>query len=252
MEKISAVIITFNEERNIGRCIDSVTGVADEILVVDSYSTDRTGAICREKGVRFEQHAFEGYIEQKNYAACRAVNDLVLSLDADEALSPELKHQILKVKQQRDCDVYSMNRLTNYCGTWVHHSGWYPDRKIRLFDRRRGHWGGINPHDRYLPDEGTTTAHLAGDILHYSYYSIEEYRAQEIRFAGIAALALHREGKKSGYLKRIYKPVARFIKTYFLKGGFLDGKVGWIIAVMSARGSWMRYSELHRLSKKQS
>lgn len=252
MEKISAVIITFNEERNIGRCIDSVAGVADEILVVDSFSTDQTKTICSEKGARFEVHAFEGHIEQKNYAAGRAIHDLILSLDADEALSDELKQQILKVKQQRACDVYSMNRLTNYCGTWIRHSGWYPDRKIRLFDRRCGRWGGVNPHDRYLPEPDVSIGHLTGDILHYSYYSIEEHRAQIIRFANISANALHKVGKKSGYLKRFYKPAARFIKTYLLRAGFLDGKAGWNIAVMTARASWLRYTELHRLSKNKS
>ncbi|MEZ4917990.1 MAG: glycosyltransferase family 2 protein [Saprospiraceae bacterium] len=130
MHKLSAVIITYNEERNIGRCLDSLEGVADEIVVVDSFSSDQTEAICQAKGARFIPHAFEGHIQQKNYALDQANHALVLSLDADEALSDELRASVLAAKSSLDFSGYFMNRLTNYCGTWVHHSGWYPDRKL--------------------------------------------------------------------------------------------------------------------------
>lgn len=249
MEKISAIILTFNEERNIARCIQSVLGLADEILVVDSFSTDKTADICHEYGVRFVQHRFDGYIEQKNYAAGLATYDLLLSLDADEALSDTLRESVAAVKANRKYDCYSMNRLTNYCGKWIRHSGWYPDVKVRLFDRRKGSWGGVNPHDKFIPSKEATLMHIEGDILHYSYYTIDEHKRQVERFAEIAARSLHEKGVRSGPAKILYKPLARFLKTYFVKGGFLDGREGWIIATLTARASWLRYNNLWKLQK---
>jgi len=249
MEKLSAVILTFNEERNIARCIESVAQVADEILVVDSFSVDRTAAICKELGVRFVQHPFEGYIEQKNYALQQATHKLVLSLDADEALSPELIDSIKGVKTHRKADGYTMNRLTNYCGKWIHHSGWYPDTKLRLLDRSRGKWGGVNPHDKIEMNSGSTVDKLQGDILHYSYYTFEEHRAQIIKFAEISARSLHESGTNSSILKIFYKPVARFLRSYIVKAGFLDGKEGWTIAYMTAWSSYLRYSQLYKIQK---
>lgn len=140
--KLSAVIITYNEEDNIERCLESLEKTADEILVVDSFSSDRTAEICKSKGVEFIQHSFEGHIEQKNYALSRASNDYVLSLDADEALSDKLIQSIRAAKQNWSTNGYSVNRLTNYCGKWIRHCGWYPDKKIRLWDKRKGTWGG--------------------------------------------------------------------------------------------------------------
>src|SRR5436190_10289340 len=129
MRPLSVVVITFNEERNIGRCLASVAAVADDIVVVDSFSTDRTEAIAREHGARFVQHAFEGHIEQKNWAVTQAAHPFILSLDADEAVDDRLLDSIRRGKDQ-NADGYTMNRLTNYCGTWIRHGGWYPDRKL--------------------------------------------------------------------------------------------------------------------------
>ena len=140
MIKLSSVIITFNEERNIGRCIESLAGIADEIVVVDSGSTDDTEAICRSFGVKFIEHTFEGYGEQKNFAVSHCSFEYILSLDADEALSIELKESISALKNKWDKDGYSFNRLTNYCGKWVHYCGWYPDSKLRLFKKNKGKW----------------------------------------------------------------------------------------------------------------
>ena len=136
--KISAVIITYNEERNIGSCLDSVKAVADEIVVVDSYSTDKTQEICSRMNVKFLQHHFEGHIEQKNYAVSCVQYGHVLSLDADEILSEKLKQSIIAAKQNWRFDGYSFNRSTNYCGNWIRHSGWYPDTKLRLWNRTKG------------------------------------------------------------------------------------------------------------------
>src|ERR1041385_5289202 len=130
--QLSVVIITYNEEKNIVRCLDSIREIADDIVVVDSFSTDKTEMICKEKGVRFIQHKFEGHIEQKNWAITQAKFPFVLSLDADEAPDEELKKEILKVKADANYDGYKMNRLTNYCGKWIRHCGWYPDTKLRI------------------------------------------------------------------------------------------------------------------------
>jgi len=249
MIRISVVILTFNEERNIRRCIDSVQAVADEIVVVDSYSSDATISICESMGVKVVQNAFGGYIEQKNFAITCCANQHILSLDADEALSEELIESIKQVKDNWTADGYSMNRLTNYCGSWIYHSGWYPDRKLRLFDRNKASWGGVNPHDKLEMVVGSVTEQLRGDLLHYSYYSVEEHKAQVAKFADIAALAMHKKGSRSDVLKVIYKPIARFMRSYIVKAGFLDGKNGLIIAMQTARGSFLRYSKLLKLQK---
>ncbi len=249
MEKLSVVIITFNEERNLGRCLASVKEVADDVVVVDSFSTDRTEAIAHEHGARFVQHAFEGHIEQKNWAVTQAKFQWVLSLDADEALSAELKGSILDAKQRTDADGFTMNRLTNYCGSWIRHGGWYPDRKLRLWDSRKGRWGGENPHDRYEMDPGSRIIHLAGDLLHYSYHSLADHYKQVEYFTTIAAKQLHARGAKGGLLKRIINPVAKFLGSYFLNLGFLDGAPGFTIARISTYATWLKYDKLRRLRR---
>jgi len=249
MEKISLVIITYNEERNIGRCIDSAGGVADDIVVVDSFSTDKTIEIARSKGARIVQHAFEGHIEQKNFAITQAVYPLILSLDADEALSPELATSIKSVKENRKSDAYLMNRLTNYCGQWIHHSGWYPDKKLRLWDSRKGKWGGMNPHDKFIMQAGSATSRLKGDILHYSYYSVEEHIRQVEKFSFIAARAYFEQKRKGAGILMYLSPVAAFMRQYFLNFGFLDGHYGFTICKNCAREKWLKYKNLLELKK---
>lgn len=190
MHKLSAVIITFNEERNIERCLHSLHGIADEIVVVDSFSKDRTKEICLGFGVKFVEHSFEGHIQQKNWAITQASHQFVLSLDADEALDDELKNSILKAKSNGMKDGYYMNRLTNYCGHWVKHCGWYPDKKLRLWNSQKGAWTGINPHDKYeMHDGDKVTGWLKGNLLHYSYYSVEDHYKQVNYFTDIASKA---------------------------------------------------------------
>ncbi len=249
MIQLSAVIITHNEEKNIGRCLDSIKDVADDIIVVDSFSTDRTEEICKEKGARFFQHAFEGHIEQKNYAVKYAAFPHVLSLDADEALDDTLKKNIQKVKEDWRYDGYEMNRLTNYCGTWVRHCGWYPDCKLRLFDSRKGRWGGVNPHDKYEMQEGSTVEFLEGDILHYSYYTINDHYKQIEYFTTINAAASFKNGKRAPVLKMWFAPVLKFIKDYFIRLGFLDGFAGWQISRLSAWATYVKYKKLRALYK---
>src|ERR1051326_6696940 len=206
MIQLSVVIITFNEEKNIGRCLDSVKDVADDIVVVDSFSSDKTKEICKAKDARFIQHKFEGHIEQKNFAVTQAKFPHILSLDADEALSDELKKNILEAKKNWKYDGYYMNRLTNYCGQWIHHCGWYPDKKLRLFDSRKGKWGGMNPHDKYEMKSGDhATGFLKGDILHYSYYSVEEHYKQVEKFSAIAARSLYEKNIQVSFIKQYIK-----------------------------------------------
>jgi len=248
---ISAVIITFNEERNIERCLRSLQGIADEIVVLDSFSTDRTEEICRTFGVRFFQHAFDGHIEQKNRAITFASHPYILSLDADEALSEPLRESILKVKNNWFADGYYMNRLTNYCGQWIHHCGWYPDRKLRLWDSRKGKWGGVNPHDRFeLAAGDKNTLRLDGDLLHYSYYTRRDHFRQVEYFTAIMAEAMFRNGRKSNLLLLIFAPVVKFLRDYIIKLGFLDGYAGFTISRISAYATFLKYKKLKRLQIK--
>lgn len=245
---LSAVIITYNEERNIRRCLASLQGVADEIVVLDSFSNDATPAICAEFGARFFQHAFDGHIEQKNRALSLASHDWVLSLDADEALSEPLRQAILAL-QNREHEGYTMNRLTNYCGQWIHHSGWYPDRKLRLFNRKKAAWGGLNPHDKVILDEGLSTGHLEGDLLHFSYYTVDEHRQRARKYADIGAKAMLQSGERGYSIQLLVNPVSKFIRNYVIKGGFRDGQAGWTICTITAKETYWKYKRLMELRK---
>ncbi|MBI1185330.1 glycosyltransferase [bacterium] len=250
--KISAVIICYNEARNIARCIHSLQGVADEILVLDSYSTDQTPAICQSMQVRFEQHTFDGHIEQKNRAMQLATYPIVLSLDADEALSDTLAASILAVKHNWRHEAYAFNRKTNYAGQWIKHCGWYPDTKIRLWNRNLGRWGGYNPHDKVELKDGLEPIWLNGDLYHYSFYSIAEHKAKVQRYSSIKAKAVFARGKKSNLLLTFAAPVFKFLWTYFVRLGFLDGYHGLVICYLSAVESRLTYRKILKLQGGQS
>jgi glycosyltransferase involved in cell wall biosynthesis len=247
--KLSVIIITFNEEKNIERCLASVKTIADEIVVVDSFSTDKTKEICLKYGVKFIEHEFDGHIEQKNWAISQSSSPYILSLDADEALTAELIQEIQQIKNNWQFDGYSFNRLTNYCGKWIKHCGWYPDVKLRLFDSKKGSWKGTNPHDRYEVDT-KYTKHINHDILHYSYYSIFDHIKQVNYFTDVAAKAAFKEGKKSSVLYILVKPLVKFLRDYFLKMGFLDGYYGFVISVISSHATFLKYAKLKELSSK--
>lgn len=250
MVPLSVVIITFNEELNIARCLSSVVEIADDIVVVDSFSSDKTEAICAEFKVRFISHKFEGHIEQKNWAITQAKYPHVLSLDADEALDENLKRAIAEVKKKWNYDGYTMNRLTNYCGKFIHHSGWYPDKKLRLWDSRKGSWGGTNPHDKYeLENKKSPLGHLDGNILHYSFYSIDEHYKQVNYFTDIMSKALFKEGKKANFFKIYLNPIAKFSGAYFMRLGFLDGYYGFVVCRISAYATYLKYAKLKALEK---
>jgi glycosyltransferase involved in cell wall biosynthesis len=250
MPFLTAAIITFNEQNFIDRCLSSLEGVADEILVVDSFSTDSTEEICKRHKVRFIKHKFEGYVEQKNYALSLVTYPHVLSLDGDEALSEELKKSILKVKNDFNCDGYYFNRLNNYCGKWIRHSRLYPDRHLRLFDSRKGKWQGPNPHDKFKMNNGCKVKKLKGDLYHWNYSSIEEHIKKTDIFSTIGANELFKEGKKAWPYSASFHKFWSFFRSYILCAGFLDGHLGYRSCTITANGSFMKYEKLRRLKIK--
>ncbi len=249
MPKISAVILTLNEEKNIKRCVESVKDIADDIVIVDSFSTDHTEEICKQYNVRFIHHKFEGHIEQKNWAITQAKYPHILSLDADEALSEELKKSILEVKEKWKYDGYYFNRLTNYCGKWIKYNSWYPSRKLRLWDSRKGKWGGINPHDKFILDKDTTQKYIKGDLFHYSYYTIADHVKQINSFSEIQAHSFFNHQIKPNVFHIIGHPIWRFFRDYIIKLGFLDGFYGFIICINSSHEVFLKYIKLRLLWK---
>ena len=246
---ISAVIITFNEERNIERCLRSLQGIADEMVVVDSFSGDRTEEICRSFGASFLKRAFTDYSDQKQWAAEQAHFDHILSLDADEALSETLRESILSVKNNWQADGYTFNRLTNYCGRWIYHCGWYPDAKLRLWNRNQGRWNGLKIHESVEMKPQATVAHLKGDLLHYSYYSIQQHRQQIIKFTDMAAGELAEKGVTASVAEAVIKSAWKFVRDYFFKLGFLDGSAGFTISRLSAYATYLKYRKIIFLQK---
>jgi len=253
VNKISATVICFNEEDKIAKCLESLQGVADEIIVVDSFSTDKTKEICLSfSNVKFYENPFEGHIEQKNYALGLCSFDYILSLDADEALSPELKNSILAVKQNLSLNSYKFNRLTGYNGFWVKHCGWYPDTKLRLIKKGAASWQGKNPHDILTLHSNEKTGFLKGDLLHYSYDSISDHVDQTNRFTTIAAKAAFDSGTRSSLFKILTRPVLKFLKDYILKGGILDGRYGLVICSINALSAFLKYSKIKELQESKS
>ena len=241
MNKLSVVIITFNEEENIARCINSVREIADEIIVVDSFSVDKTISIAESLGAKIIQHKFEGHIQQKNFAKEQASYDWVLSIDADETLSDELKQSILETKKSFNADGYTMNRLNFYCGKPIKTCGWYPDKKLRLWNRTKGEWTGINPHDKFELNTNSTIKHLQGDILHNTYPTHESFLSQRDKFATISAQHLKGENILFLFLKMVLSAPFKFIRAYFFQLGFTDGAVGFTICFHLSREVFLKY-----------
>ncbi len=248
--RISAVIITYNEARNLHRCLDSLQDIADEVVVMDAHSTDETPDLCRQRGVRFYQHPFDGYAAQKNRANALTRGDWILSLDADEALSPALRAAILAQRDRLDdFDAYSFNRLTNYCGHWIRHCGWYPDRKVRLFRRDFAYWGGPAVHEQLLLLPTARTGFLTGDLLHYSYYTEEEHRQRALRYAQLGAQGLYERGKRAHAWTPALRAAFKWLRNYVLLRGFLDGRAGWKVCQISAWETYWKYQYLRSFQK---
>lgn len=246
MEKISATIITYNEEKNIERCLKSLQGIADEIIVVDSYSTDKTKEICLSYKVSFFERPFKDYSDQKNWAMDQTTHFIVLSIDADEELSEQLKHNILKVKNNWQYDGYFMNRMTNYCGKWIKHSGWYPDKQFRLWDKRLGKWNENKIHEKVQLTSNLKLGFLKGDLFHYSFYSIHQHIEQINKFSELKADQLFQKEKKTNCFKIIFKPFIKFLKHYLFNLGFMDGFYGLVISVNSAHSEFLKQIKLQQ------
>jgi (heptosyl)LPS beta-1,4-glucosyltransferase len=247
--KLSAVIITLNEERNITRCIEALTDIADEIIVLDAFSTDNTVEICKNLGARVEQREWKGYSDSKNYLNSLASFEYIFSVDADEVVNTELKNAILSEKEKGFQGVYVVNRLTNYMGTWIKHSGWYPDLKTRIFPKDGSKWEGAFVHETLSVPAGSVEKQLNGHLEHYSYYSFEDHRARADKYSILTAKKHFEAGKKASFFKPYLSALGRFIGMYFLKLGMLDGKMGFHIARISALSNVVKYKELRRLNR---
>jgi glycosyltransferase involved in cell wall biosynthesis len=244
--KISAAIITYNEERNIARCIESLR-CCDEIVVIDSGSNDRTVELATKLGARVLDVAWRGYAEQKNKASECCENDWVLSLDADEALSEALEAEIWQIKKNGpEYDGYTMPRLAQYLGRWILHSGWHPDRKVRLFDRRRAKWVGNFVHESVVV-EGRI-GHLNANILHFTCSSLSEHLRTLDRYTTLAAEQLVSQKADIGWKELAVDPAWTFFRTYFLQRGFLDGYEGLAIAYMAAFYNFLKYAKAKNMS----
>lgn len=247
--KLSVVIITFNEERNIERAIQSVQKVADEIIVVDSFSTDKTKEICSRYTIQFIERKWAGYSATKNFANNLASNEFILSLDADEALSPELENSILQIKEIGLNGSYRCNRITNYIGKWIKRSGWYPDSKVRIFPKSKANWEGAFVHEELVINPDIKETLLNGDLYHYSYYSYEDHQERADKYSVLTAQKFHDKGKSASFIKPYLSAISRFITMYFFKLGCLEGGKGFMIAFISAKSNVLKYKELRRLNK---
>lgn len=241
---ISVIIITKNEAENIRACLESVAW-ADEIIVVDSGSQDGTLDICRELTPHVFEHDWPGFGPQKNRALGYAACDWVLSLDADERVTPELHAEILQTLQNGDKDGYYMPRLSQFCGQFIHHSGWYPDYVLRLFKKSHGRFSDDLVHESVIL-EGRT-GHLKNPLLHYTYRDRNDVERKIAHYAEAAALQMFQRGKTSSPAGAFLHAAWAFIRTYFIRLGFLDGAAGFNIARMNARTTHLKYKRLEEM-----
>jgi glycosyltransferase involved in cell wall biosynthesis len=245
MNRVSACLITLNEEENLPRVLDSLAGVADEIVVVDSGSTDRTEEVALLRGAKFFSRAWTNYADQKNFAAECATSDWILSLDADEELSSPLHTSLWNWKKHRpDLPVYEMARRTWYLGKWIRHSGWYPDFQRRLYRRDVAEFSGII-HESLRFDG--KTGRLSGDLLHYTVRSFDEHQANVERYTTLAAQQMFDQGKRQWLAAMWFATPWSWFQNFVLRGGFLDGYRGALIAQMAARSVHLKYAKLGKL-----
>lgn len=249
MIKLSVIIISLNEERNIRRCLSSIKALADEILILDSFSTDNTKEIAKSFGAQVVQKKFEGYVAARQDVEKMAANDYILAIDADESLSEELHNSIINLKENWIKDAYFVARKTNYCGKWINHSGWYPDRKLRLYKRGSGEWTGKYVHEKYALSSNKNSGKLKGDLLHYSYYNEKDHWERTRKYANLSALELFEAGHTSNFIHASFKAAVKFIRFYILNRGFLDGKKGYKICKITAWGTYQKYTLLRDMRK---
>jgi glycosyltransferase involved in cell wall biosynthesis len=251
---LSCAIITYNEEKNIGECIESVLNLCDEIVVLDSHSTDATERIARGyRKVRFARHDFDGHVQQKNRAIEMTRGRWILSIDADERVTPELAGSIRKfIHENPDADGAKIMRLTYHMGRFIRHGGWR-NARYRLIRRSRGWWGGENPHDTIFIEGGKTDtaggAVLNGELIHYSFRDLSDQIDTINKFSSIVAFNRHGRGSRFSLLKMLYKPPVKFIEMYIVKRGFLDGIPGLVIAIASAFSAFLKVAKLYELQR---
>lgn len=243
---LSVTIITLNEEKNIPDAIRSVQW-ADEIIVVDSGSTDKTQQIAREMGAKTFYNPWPGYGKQKNFAQSQATHDWILNLDADERVTRELAEEIVGALEtvgngKTNAKGFAVPRKTFYLGRWIKHGGWYPNFLIRLADRRFARWSEPSVHEKWMVDG--EVAQLKNPLDHYAFSSIQDQILTNLTFSRLGSQDLKRGGQRASLFRLITKPVGKFFETYFLKGGFLDGLAGFIIAVNAAHSMFLKYAYL--------
>ncbi len=241
--KISSVIVCFNEEDNIERCLNSLLWT-DEIVIVDSYSTDNTVSICRKYTKKVYQRKWPGINKQKEYAVSLASNEWILILDADEVVSDELKREIID-RLRYDNNKYSgymVKRHTYYLGRWINHGGWYPDYKLRLFKKNEGYFVGEDPHDKIMVNGPVDK--LKGEIYHYTYKNISHHIKTINNFSDVVSKNMKNKGESFLITKMILKPPVKFLETYIYKFGFLDGIPGLIISILSSYYVFLKYAKL--------
>lgn len=244
MTKLSVIIITKNEAANIRACIGSVAW-ADEIIVVDSGSSDGTVEICRELGAKVFAHDWPGFGMQKNRALSYATHEWVFSIDADERATPELAAQLIKAMRDGREDGFYVPRLSQFCGIFIHHSGWYPDYVLRLFKKTKGRFSDDMVHERVIL-EGVA-GRLSSPLLHYSYLNEADVQRKTEQYATAGALQMYKNGKKATFADAPLRAGWAFVRTYCLRLGFLDGVAGFKIAMMNARTTYLKYQQLRTL-----
>ena len=246
---ISVVIITYNEEDRLEDALKSVAKLADEIIVVDSFSADKTLDIAKKYTKRVYQREWANFADQKNFANDKASWAWILSLDADERVSPELLEEILRTKESEpECAGFSIPRRVYYLGKWIRHSGWYPDRKIRLFRKEEAHWKGEYIHEK-LVIEGRIER-LKGSIHHFTYRNIADHLERINNFSRLGAQKLYTQKKKARWFHLLFLPFFRFIKSFFFRLGILDGFAGLVISVLNGYAVFIRYAKLREIWKK--
>ncbi len=247
-QQLSACIIAYNEERNIGNCLKSLVW-ADEIVVVDAFSQDKTAEIARQFTDKVVQNRWPGFVQQKNFALSKASYDWILALDADEIVSEQLKHSIVKLlSSEPSFDGYLIPRRTFYLDRWINHCGWYPEYRLRLFRKSKARWGGIDPHDKIMLDSGETGS-LRGDLYHYPYHNISCHLETIARYSTISAQQMAKQGRRFHLRDILLRPPLRFMKMYLWKLGFLDGKAGLFISSLGAVYVFNKYLKLWELNQ---
>jgi glycosyltransferase involved in cell wall biosynthesis len=246
-QQLSVVIITFNEEENIEKCLKAAWQVADEIIVLDSFSNDKTVEIATQFNATVHQRKWEGYAESKNFLNTLTSNPFLLSLDADEVLSEDLIHEINTQKALGFTGVYTINRLTNYCGTWIKHGGWFPDLKPRLFNKNECSWEGKFVHETLDVPKHLARNEFKSVCYHFTYKDELDHKTRAAKYATLTAQKLYDTNKKVGILKPYLSGLMRFLGMYVFRLGFLDGKAGFKIARISGWCNWLKYKELREL-----